>query len=214
MASWDLQKGKVIILIPHKDERDYRQWRDWWKEQLQKPEGTQSLESRGASLVTSRIQLAETGLKSGAEYLFWLDDDLIGPNDGLVNLLNVSSSVDRPIVCGLYVARKSKEERGLAAWMKNPNGIGYVPIGADQKSRFVQVDVTGLGFALIHRSIFEKLSQPWFDWPACGPSEDFWFFEKVWNELKIKSIIDMECKCQHIGTFTSATDGSFSVLGA
>ena len=213
MASWDLQKGKVIILISHKDEKDYRQQRDWWKEQLQKPDGTQWLESRGASLVTTRIQLAKEGLKSGAEYLFWLDDDMIGPNDGLVNLLNVSSSMSRPIVCGLYMARKSKEERGLAAWMRHPNQTGYLSVDSTQQSRFVQVDVTGLGFALIHRSIFEKLSQPWFDWPDGGPSEDFWFYEKVWKELQIKPLIDMEVRCEHVGVFMSGTDGSFTVLG-
>ncbi len=149
------------------------------------------------------------GLKSGAECLFFLDDDIIGPNDGLVKLL----SIDLPIVCGLYMAKKSKEERGLAAWMKNPNGIGYLSIQLNQNGRYVYVDVTGLGFALIHRSIFERTTYPWFDWPVGGPSEDFFFYEKVARELGIHPVIDMECQVDHVGTFKLNCLNEFTTLG-
>ena len=148
------------------------------------------------------------GLKSGAEYLFFLDDDIFGPNNGLTTLMGLGL----PIACGLYMAKKSKEERGLAAWMSNPGGKGYLPIQLNQNGRFVQVDVTGLGFALIHRSIFERLSQPWFDWPVGGPSEDFYFYEKVWKELQIKPVIDMDTWCWHTGTFKVNPKDEFTTL--
>ena len=204
--AWNLQKGKTIILIVHRSESDYRQWRDWFHFKLQKPEGTSWLEMRGVSLTTARNALAVEGLKSGAEYFLWLDDDNIGPDNGLVTLL----SYNLPIVCGLYWARKRKEERCLAAWMKAPGG--YLPIAPEQQGRLISVDVTGLGFALIHRNIFERTSQPWFAWEVGGVSEDFHFYEKVAKELGIKPIIDREVLVDHIGLFVHKGTGEFTTL--
>lgn len=220
MPSWDIKpgepqqvpsrKGSIIILITHRDERDYRQWRDWYHFKLQKPVGTSWRESRGASLVTARNGLVRDALNTDSEYFFFLDDDIIGPDNGLITLM----SLKLPIAGGLYWSKKKKEERGLSAWMKNPSGgHGYLAISPEQKARHIQVDVTGLGFALFHRSIFERLSEPYFDWPPDGPSEDFWLYEKIWRELQIKPVIDMEVRCKHIGLFMIEGDGSFTTLG-
>ena len=211
MGAWDEIKpaGNTIILVPHGGESDYRDWRDWFHNGLQKPEGTQWLETRGQSLTTARNFLVMEGLKSGAEYLFFLDDDIIGPSNGLVTLLGTGL----PIVCGLYMAKKKKEERGLAAWMNNPGGAGYLAIQMNQNGRFIQVDVTGMGFALIHRSVFERVTYPWFEWPVGGPSEDFFYYEKVFKEIGVKPVIDMSCQCEHIGTFRLNCLNEFTTLG-
>lgn len=197
---------KVMVLIPHKGESGYRQWERWWKEGLVKPPGTSYLEQRGLSLTTNRTGLVIEALKSDAEYFFFLDDDVIGPNEMLATLL----SHRLPIACGLYMAKKRKEDRGLAAWMKRGNG--YATIAPEQDARLVQVDVTGLGCALIHRSVFERVPQPWFVWEFGGISEDFFFFEKVNREIGIKPIIDFEMKCKHIGTFIIDTDNTITTL--
>ena len=214
MAAWDevtpvKPSLKTIILVPHGSDSDYRDWRDWFHNGLQKPEGTQWLETRGQSLVTARNFLVMEGLKSGAEYLFFLDDDIIGPNEGLVTLM----STGLPIACGLYMAKKKKEERGLAAWMKNPGGAGYLPIQLNQNGRFISVDVTGMGFALIHRSVFERVTYPWFEWGVGGPSEDFFFYDKVAKEINVRPVVDIETKCRHIGTFTVDCLNEFTTLG-
>lgn len=197
---------KVMILIPHKGESGYRQWERWWKEGLVKPPGTSYLEQRGLSLTTNRTGLVVEALKSDAEYFFFLDDDVMGPNDLLVTLL----SYKFPIVCGLYMAKKSKEARGLAAWMKVPGG--YAAIAPEQAARLVQCDVTGLGCALIHRSVFERVPQPWFVWEFGGVSEDFSFFEKVAQTIGVKPLIDLNMRCRHIGTFILDTDNSVTTL--
>ena len=204
-----IEKGSVMILIPHRDDRDYRAWRDWFHFKLQKPAKTSWRESRGGCLVTTMNALAKDALASNCEYFFWLDDDNIGPDNGLMTLL----SLNLPIACGLYWAKKGKNERCLAAWMKNPAGAGYIAVSGEQKSRHIQVDVTGMGFALFHRSIYERLSYPYFEWPVGGPSEDFWHFEKIWAELQTKPVIDREVFCKHIGTFSIEPDGSFETLG-
>jgi len=197
---------KVMILIPHKGESGYRQWERWWTSELIKPPGTAWVEQRGLSLTTNRTGLVTEALKSGAEYFFFLDDDVMGPNDLLTSLLGHQV----PIVCGLYMAKKKKEQRGLAAWMKRGNG--YMSIAPEQAARIVQVDVTGLGCCLIHRSIFERVSPPWFVWEFGGVSEDFYFFEKVFREVGVKPLIDMEMRCQHIGIFGLDTDNTLNTL--
>jgi len=174
---------------------------------LQMPPRTSYLETRGLSLTTQRTKLVQEALKGSAEYLFFLDDDVIGPP----NLLTALLSYELPIACGLYWAKKRIEERGLAAWMKVHENE-YTSIDPNQDGQLIQVDVTGLGCALIHRSIFEKISEPFFEWLPDGVSEDFYFFEKVSREMGIKPMIDMKLKCDHIGLFRLTGDGTFTTL--
>ena len=214
MAAWDEGKpvGKTIILVPHGGQSDYREWRDWFHFGLQKPPGTSWVEVTGLTLTTARTKLVHEALKSSPEYLFWLDDDVIAPN----NIISILISHNLPIVCGLYMAKKKKEDRGLAAWMHPQNWSGkdgYLPIMLEQSNRFIQVDVTGLGCALMRADIFNKLSMPWFEWAADGMSEDFYFFEKVNKELGIKPVIDMDMKCDHIGNFKVNCHGEFTTVG-
>lgn len=222
MAGWDIQqssvqaglsiKPKVMILIPHGNEKDYREWRDWFHFGMQKPEGTGWLEMRGLTLTTCRTALVLEALKAGATHVFFLDDDTICPN----NIIPAFLSYNLPIICGLYMAKKKKAERGLTAFMRvqtQEGKTGYMPIGYEQTEQFVAVDVTGLGCALIKREIFERTSQPWFQWDVGGESEDFFFFSKVARELNIKPICDRFMECEHIGLFKMNCKGEFETLG-
>lgn len=199
---------KTLVLIPHGGYSDYREWRDWFYNRLQKPEGTFWLETRGQALCTARNYLVQEALKTTAERFLFIDDDVIAPDSGLVSLFQTN----HPIICGLYMAKKVREDRCLAAWQKNPHGTGYLPIDPKQNGRYVSVDVTGMGFALIHRSVFERVSYPWFDWPVEGPSEDFWFFDKAAKEIDVHPVIDRDVKCLHIGIFTVDCSNEFSIL--
>lgn len=200
-------QAKVIILIPHRDEHDYRQWRDWWHNGLQKPPGTTWLESRGLSLTTNRTQLVRLALQRDATHFFFLDDDVIAPNDVIPSFL----AANLPIVCGLYMTKKSKGQRGLSAWMKR--GGGYAAIAPQQNGRYATVDVSALGCCLLHRSIFERVPEPWFVWDPDSISEDFFFFEKVFKKIGVKPTADMECRCLHLGIFAMDTNNEFDTLG-
>lgn len=197
---------KVKILIPHRDEHDYRQWSQWWLTKMQKPPGTTWLESRGLSLTTNRTKLVREALKSDATHFFFLDDDVIAPDDVIPSFL----AANLPIICGLYMAKKSKGERGLSAWMRR--GGGYAAIAPGQAGRYAQVDVSGLGCVMIHRSIFERVPEPWFVWEPDSVSEDFFFFNKVSETIGIKPFADMECRCLHIGIFALDTINEFDTL--
>jgi hypothetical protein len=196
----------VAVLIPHRDEQDYRMWSH--KARFALPQGSIPFEARGLSLTTLRTQLVRMALGTKATHFFSLDDDVIPPE----NAINTLLAANLPIVCGLYMAKKKKEERTVSAWMKVQGG--YAGISNIQQARYVQVDVCGLGCALIRREIFEKVKEPWFVWEPDGPSEDFYFFDKVSSELGIKPIVDMEVKCLHIGVFSVDVNGEFDTLDA
>ncbi|MCG7853536.1 MAG: hypothetical protein MIO92_13535 [Methanosarcinaceae archaeon] len=177
-----------------------------------------------------RNGLAEQALEAGAEYLFFVDDDVIGPlkPDGtdipsLLTLLAVAEHFNHKFVSGLYWAKKNQAHKSLAAWKKvdapttgNEAWAGkrytYAAITDNQLGRYVMVDAVGMGFALIHRSMFEQLPRPWFEWKVGGVSEDFYFCEQAAEKLQIAPLVDMELKCSHIGTYKVLPDGSFELL--
>ncbi len=225
---------KVVIGVPHRSEYDYREWREWFRNKLVAPEGTLIFERRGEALCTMRNGLAMQALEAGAEYLFFLDDDVIGPLNedgtdamGLIHLLELaewlkSSKNEPPFVSGLYWAKKNQKEKSLAAWKRIEQRVGneawaplerfYPAITLDQAGRFVEVDAVGMGFALIHTDLFRKLPQPWFEWKLGGVSEDFYFCELVYDKLGISPVVDMHMICSHIGTYKVLPDGSFDLL--
>ncbi len=203
-------QARVIILLPHRDERDYRRWHRTFAA-MAKPEGTSFWESSGMDCVPTRTDLVQKVLGSPENkevtHLFWLDDDVVPPLDVIPKLLEANL----PFVSGIYLAKKPLGQRGLAAWMAAPNKPGnYVPIDLVQSQRYAMCDVVGFGCAMVSRMVFERMSKPWFLWEAPpGISEDFYFCEKMYKELHVKPVLDMECKCGHIGTFIVDVEGRF-----
>lgn len=209
------QQIKIVMLLPHRDEKRYGIWDDrLWM--MEKPKDTMNLQCRGMDVATSRNHLVQMVLNNKDmdtyTHLFWLDDDVMPPMDVLPRLVKASI----PIACGLYMAKKQANQRGLAAWCAAPGkGPGvYIPIDRKQSGRYVEVDVTGMGCALITRKVFEKLKPPWFVWdPPPAVSEDFYFFERCSKELGLKPIIDMECACEHLGAFSLSIDNVANTVG-
>lgn len=200
-------KYSVAVLTPHRTESDYREWRVWLHQFLLFAPDVDFSESRGHGVAVERQRLVKWAMEeTGAEYFFFLDDDVIPPPNVLTTLL----SHQKPIVCGAYQTKETKERRCLSAWKREGAGSSarYVPISPEQKTRLVGVDSAGLGCALIRRSIFEKLSAPWFEYKI-HHGEDFYFFEKVARETGIKPLIDLDVKCRHIGIFSIEPDGTF-----
>ncbi len=223
MAGWDWvltdkgigvakQQGgsaRVAVLVPHRDERDYRQWWMWFSGAMQKPPDTATFHARGFSLTTNREFLVMKAMEiPEITHLYFLDDDVLPPD----NCIDALLAMDTPLAAGLYRAKKRKGEGGLAAWMYDQEHQGYMPITLDQKGRYVAVDVTGLGCCMIQRRVFEKLRKPWFRWdPPPGVSEDFYFFEECAAQLRYKPVVDMEMKCGHIATIVLDCEGSWDM---
>lgn len=147
-----------------------------------------TFKSKSPSLPVARTSLVEEALKVNADYIFFIDTDIVfeSPTDPNMALSMLYQCIDKnkeskngKIVTGLYRA-KQKVGFNYAVWMKAPDiniKKGYVPIQS-WTGNWVVVDVAGLGCTLIDMKIFKELEQPWFYWESINDlSEDFYFFE-------------------------------------
>jgi GT2 family glycosyltransferase len=83
--------------------------------------------------------------------------------------------------------------------LKSPEE-GYIPV-VDYPEGLIEVDVTGAGCLLIHRSVFEKLAYPWFLHPRVDYSEDVYFLRNA-KKAGYKVYVDTTVKCLHDTTMT------------
>lgn len=130
-----------------------------------------------------------------ATHLFFLDDDVCVPPDGLMRLL----SHDLPVVTGMYVQRALPM---LPVVFRRDSEGHHVHL-----TRFCEglqeVDGCGAGCLLIRADVLRKIEatgEPWFDFPASGISEDLAFCERV-KRLGYPIILDLDVKCTHLGIF-------------
>jgi hypothetical protein len=88
------------------------------------------------------------------DWLFFIDQDTVPPPDALARLF----AHNRPFVCGVYYHRNDPHAPLL--YKRLPNGL-YNVIKDFEQGAIFQGDgyATGLGCALIHRSVFEAITQ-------------------------------------------------------
>jgi len=148
----------------------------------------------------ARNQCVKEALAWNADYVLFLDDDVLPPSDGLVKL--VMDAV--PIVGGLYFDRRppytpmiARRKNRDKPWVLGEKVEWDVDFARNYPhDRFVEVDATGLGFMLIRREVFEKISEPWFViQPSYG--EDFSFCWKS-QQAGFKIYVDTNVKCLHM----------------
>lgn len=116
-----------------------------------------------------RNRVAEEFLRSGAEWLLWVDTDMVfSPQD-----FDALLARGAPIVSGLYY-RASDPPTPCMMRYKD----GHARVVKDwPKAKTISVDTAGFGFMLTHREVFEKIAaeqfnptHPWFDNGQIGPS--------------------------------------------
>lgn len=127
--------------------------------------------SAGTLICDQRNNLAKATLEEGCEWLLFVDSDMRFPSDTLLRLL----SRNAPIVTCNYSTRRAPAEpvafRHFGTCEK---------LYTDPESEGVEAcSANGLGVALIHRSVFEKMEKPWFYIPYIPASDGHWG-EDVW----------------------------------
>jgi hypothetical protein len=152
----------------------------------------------------SRNRACQIMLEQGADYIFFLDSDVIPPPDTIHKLLRHNL----PIVSGVYHRRSPPH--GVPVMMR-PVGqwITHYP-----PNQLIEVDVVGAGCLLIRRDLLEKMppqrpGHHWFDWRVhlkgtqgisdgeCL-SEDF-TFNTACKRMGVKIMVDTGIQCKHIG---------------
>jgi len=184
---------------------------------LRHPPGTIYSLHRGSPFDVARNSIVDRFLDSGAKFLFFLDSDVLPPDNALERLM----SHNLPIVSGLYY-RRHIERPGKpphpCMWKIVPPNVEmtcptcaqkfrtkegkYQPILNPPRNALVEVDAVGAGCLLIHRRVFEKLERPYFRWTLGwvepGVSEDLYFCERA-RDAGFRILVDTGVRCGHLG---------------
>jgi len=196
--------------------------------QLEVPDPTFWFSTNIPRIDLAREQCVEAMLRHQCNYIMFIDTDVIPivplANKGwtvdktaVMRLLKTAKDHNLAVLSGLYFEKEKDAERHPAAWVwVEGRGLQHMA----ERGGLVQVDAIGLGFALIHRSVFERMSRPWFrykesphpwdkysDEPGQGVGEDFYFCYKLITELNIRPIVDCSVKCLHIGWGSGREEG-------
>lgn len=183
---------------------------------LQKPPRTQIRFSDTLGIQKARRELVEFALKWRADYLFFLDDDVIPPKDSLIKLLKHNED----IVAGWYPGKRFPIEP--AVWVDSlleEERAPSIPLVFDM---LVPVEIMGLGSCLINVDVFREIEPPYFYYSMnkdelCplydelseeqreeahmddrGTSEDFWWCRKV-RDNGYEVLVDPNIGCIHEG---------------
>lgn len=155
---------------------------------------------RGHPIDVARNYIVELALRERADYVFFLDSDVIPRSpDVLVRLL----SWKLPVVSGIYALKRPPFKlcifRKKGEKLYEPMGLGEIPPGVP----FVEMDAAGAGCLLVHTKIFRMMEKPWFKWDIepwsdePGLSEDIYFTSRVKEELGIEMYADISAECLH-----------------
>jgi hypothetical protein len=150
----------------------------------------------GTVIPDVRIGIAQYALSTDAEYLMWFDSDMHFPRTTVHRLLEHK----KDIVAATYSTRV-KPLRSVAFTDKNNFNKRLIAATGVHK-----VYAVGMGCMLVHRSVFEKLPQPWFQHIWNHDTLDFSgediHFCKLANENNIDVYVDVDLSFDlgHYGT--------------
>lgn len=116
----------------------------WWR----KPEYDQD-QQRLVPICMARNMCIEAALGLGCEYLMFIDSDMTCPPDTLERFIETANKYSRPIVFGHVQGRNDHKHAEYVFGGKH----GLFELG----DGVVELHHGNIGFALIHRSVFEKL---------------------------------------------------------
>ena len=141
-----------------------------------------SAQGDAGHLDVGRNKVVQEFMKSGLEWLLWIDTDMAFQPREFDLLWESVDAEERPIVSGLYY---SSERRPVAFRNEFQPGDGMVHAKAipepEGDAGLVEVDGVGFGFVMTHRSILDAVSEafgpshphrPWFDCSDFGPYQE------------------------------------------
>lgn len=149
----------------------------------------------------AREEAAKKALEHGMHYIFFVDDDMIVPDDLFLKLYRHHHVAD--VVCPLAFTRNEPYKPVLYASIE-----GYDPVARSDyfinnvvmnypKNKLVEADACGFGAALIKTDILKKIQPPYF-MSSEGTGEDILFCYKV-RKAGGRVFMDTSCPIGHLG---------------
>ena len=170
---------------------------------------------RGYDCATARNRIAQKALDRNVDYVLMVDNDVVLPNDALINLLD-----DKKDVCLGYYAHRDTDNvyrgRTCICRLYKPDGGMYFnyPLESEYTAAELQemfeagiykqeIHGGGMGCALISTDVFREIRYPWYDWINYADdnrgmlSEDLYFCEQCIGH-DIKRYTDTRVACGHL----------------
>lgn len=99
----------------------------------------------------NRNLITRNFMASDAEWLFFIDDDTIIPDNCITNLLKTG----KKFIAGLYY--NPNPPKNPLAYIRNPEGVGYFAMYNWTPGSLMSVDSVGMGCTLIHKDVFRAI---------------------------------------------------------
>lgn len=147
----------------------------------------------------ARERLAEWALKCEADYIFFIDDDMMCPSNLFEKLIRHDVDIVAPLAFMRLAPHKPVIFRVDKGYDSLQNREYYIPRTVDNypKDKLVECDGVGFGAALIRTSLLAQIPKPWF-MSTTGHGEDLLFCKKA-KEAGFKVFMDTSVKLGHLG---------------
>jgi hypothetical protein len=206
-SQWSIKKNKLAILVPTRDLLHSAHalcLTEIVKLNTMNGLDTQVIMDASTILLTQRERLATFGRDTGAEYLLWLDSDIVAPASTALRLL----AHKEPVVAANYI-RRQLPAKGVAY---ETIGDWENPLPFEAMDELVPVEGVGMGCMLMRADIFDSIPKPWFEFGWTPKSndhlgEDMILCQKmaeVGYTVKIDTNLSMELR--HLGTWAFGPD--------
>lgn len=149
----------------------------------------------------AREEAAKRALENNMDYIFFVDDDMICPDDMFLRLYRHHEVAD--VVCPLAFTRNPPYKPVMYASIE-----GWDPVERSDyfinnvvmnypRNKLVEVDACGFGAALVKTSILKKIAPPYF-MCSSGTGEDILFCYKV-RKVGGRVFMDTTFNIGHLG---------------
>jgi uncharacterized protein YacL (UPF0231 family) len=206
-SAWSLKKSKLAILVPCRDmlhSAFAQSLTELVKLNTMNNIDTHVVMDASTVLLTQRARLAVEAQKVGAEYMLWLDSDMVFPSTTAMRLM----SHNEDVVAANYVRRQLPAK-----------GVAYEKIGDWQnplpfvaQNHLVPVEGIGMGCMLVKTKILNEIPKPWFEFHWTEESNDFLGedmdfcqkMKKAGYTIKVDTNLSMELR--HMGSWAFGPD--------
>lgn len=151
----------------------------------------------GYQLPFARNRIARRAIETKADYVFFIDADMVFPPDTLLRLWKHNV----PMINALAFRRTSPHYPCIFSW--NEKEKCYET--STYTKGLLEVDATGMAAHLIKTEVFRNMKQPWYYYRDNLFSSDLTFCENA-RKLSYKILIDTDLKIGHLGNENVITE--------
>jgi hypothetical protein len=162
----------------------------------------------GNQIHKQRQHLIDEWEKTNNDWLLWVDSDVVLTRETVELLWQTADKDKMPVVCGIYFVSPNPNFPLMTPvpCVFTDNGEYNTPIHPLPANKVIKIDVAGLGLCLMHKSVIQKLKEPYdgiyFD-VSMGKEnkgEDVSFFRKL-KEQNVPVHAHTGALAQHIKRF-------------